>query len=121
MELRIVQMPRQSKASLRKTLKLLEDAKSRIEDKKNWCQGQLIDEDGRMCALGAIWGTKETFVDHTSYASTRLLMAVERLYPGTYMGVSDVNDEKGHSAVMRMYDSAIRSVKSSIAQAGRRR
>lgn len=121
------------KSKLSKALKLLEVAKALISDKRKWCTGCLFQDDAgdesscsnasKYCALGATYAqagsdlmsASPTYIDE---AISRLTAAADRLYPG--LVVTDVNDRKGHAAVMKMYDMAIRSARGALARVSRR-
>jgi hypothetical protein len=89
----------------------LMEAKSRIVDKKNWCQFGLVKValDGHLmyCALGALYRAAQEQIalprEHIP-AEHFLNIAALKLYADDIMYV---NDECGHEAVLQVYDRAI--------------
>lgn len=119
------------RARLEKTLKLLIDAKALIEDPEHWCQGWLaLDALGNrvefkfpnayavephsFCAMGAVYhealtrGSRRDAVARLSESAVRMNKSA----------AAEVNDSMNHHAVMRMYDSAIRSVRAALGREG---
>ena len=96
----------------------LQAAKSAIALQKNWTQGTLKRNDGRMCALGAIrevrGGDRGTFMSAIdSWPEVKLLAKYGRRNVGKFWehkncaAVHLLNDTDGHAAVMEMFDKAI--------------
>lgn len=81
--------------------KELVEGKAKIADRSNWCTGIYQDKYGRMCAYGAIGIHNSRVTD----ASRLLCQVALELYRET---IITVNDTRGHEAVMRVYDEAIR-------------
>jgi hypothetical protein len=101
-----------------KTSELLQRAQDRIRDPEHWCAEVFYQtKDGygehiRWCAVGALREESESCADALSRdkATSALRITAYHLFN---MGVFDVNDKRGHSAVMRVYDRAIQLAKES--------
>lgn len=86
-------------------VRYLIEARALIEDEKNWCTGRLVDEQGRMCAWGAlnqaIMGNPGGMV----YGRSSGLLWAAALEKGhTPAGL---NNTEGHAATLAMFDRAI--------------
>lgn len=90
--------------------KQLIEAKARIADRKNWCQHELVNHRGQLCAFGALYVGKN-YWDNIHVAI--LNEAAKALFPipnyGGMMEAAWVNDNLGHAAVMKVYDLAIQN------------
>lgn len=96
-------------------VKILEDGKKLIEDKKNWIQGSsALDANGNevaacsryavyFCSVGAI--ERVTFASDPYYHS--YWPALDLLRDAVGMGVTTFNDNSTHEDVMAMWDKAI--------------
>lgn len=92
------------------TARQLMAARELIADKKNWCQGTLCDDQGRMCAMEALWeivGVRkhDRVKAIQTYAVTVLEKKLERFTNGLCLW--QVNDDFGHAAVLAVFDKAI--------------
>ena len=107
---------------------ILTESKALIANKEHWCarytaldkNGQVTWKSGpdavRWCALGALGKTVSTMPHRRNYhavnmAESLLWACAEENYS---MGVSRVNDARGHKEVMYLYDAAISRAKDGI-------
>ena len=93
---------------------LLVEARAYIADGSRWCQDRLADEEGRVCALGAVqvcFSTEGRFHGAHDMALSLLQRASLVLYRVNVTArthpMAQVNDDLGHAAVLRCYDWAI--------------
>ena len=98
-------------------IQIIEKARSLIEEKEHWCRGTLaVDARGnhvcptdsrakRRCALGAIVAAAYEFTNDPGQAYD-LAVSVVRSFRGTSTLVN-VNDVRGHAAVLALLDEAI--------------
>jgi len=93
------------------TYRFLEKALALIEDKKDWCQYLVEDEQGRHCAVGALdavaLATKATRKD----AWAALSIEVELATDGAHGAVSAFNDSRSHAEVVALFKKTIASEK----------
>lgn len=85
----------------------LQAARNLIADPEKWCQGKEQTDDGRVCAVRAVWATGANL-----NARRALDKAARQLYWHEEAGeplwpAVRVNDDLGHAAVLRMFDRAI--------------
>lgn len=94
------------------TPEVLLKARAKIRNKNNWCRGVYYKARGdgglSYCAVGAIYSTENEYNKKSLCISSRAVIILNNAAHEMYqMGASDVNDEKGHSAVMKVYKKAI--------------
>ena len=87
------------------TVTLLRQAKLKIADPKNWCQGRLHSEDGNQhCAAGAIQICSNS-TREMDLAFRKLDAAAREFTP--FRTFIDLNNTTDHPTVMKMFDRAI--------------
>lgn len=107
-----------SNRQISKTTANLMRAKAVIENPANWCQGTVVDEKGRVCALGALyykvhdypnteWPQIEDDLKYLRVAATQEAQSRPHYTRVPLGSPACVNDQMGHEAVIRMYDKAI--------------
>lgn len=79
-------------------------ARELIADKKNWCQQAMYGSDGSLCALGALARVGVNLL-LIGPELTALEKAGGELFGEPF--IASVNDRRGHTAVMRVFDKAI--------------
>lgn len=99
-------------------LTVLREARELISDPKRWTQGAfarnasgcktgILHADATCwCTAGALLKVSEGFKDEVGQANDFLDVAACQI---SSLGLVGVNDELGHSAVLRMFDAAIAS------------
>ncbi len=79
-------------------------ARQKIEDPKNWCYGKMrIGE--KFCAVGAIHFTLAALKVSEVDTMNALRVACNQLYKTA--SIPQVNDQKGHEAILKCFDLAI--------------
>jgi hypothetical protein len=87
-------------------LQLLLDAKSLIEDPKNWTRGTYRSLRGRRCAIGALRAVAGSLKSPSpAWSAHQLLNKVAR--SRGFNSVEAMNDKSSHAAVLAAFDEAI--------------
>ncbi|UTS52109.1 hypothetical protein [Synechococcus phage BUCT-ZZ01] len=106
-------------------LETLIAAKQLIEDEKNWCQGvRAQDAEGwmtepyessacRFCAIGAIQKVKDCRDNIHIYecSEVQLLDSLVVKNDPSFHAIYQINDTRGHKAVIEFFDKAIQQLK----------
>ncbi len=82
---------------------VLQAARDLISDRSHWRTGQLEDERGRVCAIGALNRVVGVSNEEESYNNPAIRPAVEALA----RVLPDVDDENDHDCVIAAFDAAI--------------
>ena len=105
-----------------KTLKVqvIEKARALIEDERHWCRGELARDVNalsicptdsgaeRRCALGALIAAAYQITNNRSRAHALAISAVRPLYGSATL--VNVNDVRGHTAVLALLDEVLTAV-----------
>lgn len=103
-------------------LTILKNAKALIVDPENWCVGNVLNDDDQSCAMGAIniAATGQAFGiappgTPRALAWEVLGNACTRNFGGQY-GACTVNNTKGHTVIIQMFDEAIASLEPVVSE-----
>lgn len=77
-------------------------AKAKIDHPDKWCQRQMQDGEGRLCAIGATHADGRLSKGSTIYALECALLLIKY-----YDGIVQYNDTHSHAEVMAIFDLAI--------------
>jgi hypothetical protein len=87
-------------------MQLLLDAKSLIEDPKNWTRGTYRSFTGRHCAIGALRAVAGRLKSPSpAWSAHELLIKIAR--SRGFASVEAMNDKSSHAAVLAAFDEAI--------------
>lgn len=109
-----------SDRQISETAKVLIKARALIEDEKNWCQGTHQNDLGQVCAMGALKTVRfEAFANVGSPELAALDKAALKYFKKNHPeldpektgmhAIAELNDQVGHSAILKVYDHAIQS------------